>query len=409
MPTGREPSETRVIILGSTGSVGTQTVQVIEHLNALAQRGEHPRRYRVVGLASGKNGAQLAEQAASLGVASLAIADPDADCDRPAGCALRRGPDAAEQLVRETETDVIVAAIVGIAGLASVHAAVELGRKVLLANKETLVAAGGLIVPLAAETGARLLPLDSEHSALWQCLGLDHAPPYQLPEHVERLILTASGGALRDWPADRVAEATAPDALAHPTWDMGAKVTIDSASLTNKAFELLEAHWLFGAPGDRLEAVIHPQSIVHSLVEFRDGALLAQLGDPDMRTPIQIALAWPDRPDACARRMDLTSLARLDFAAPDLERFPALGLAHEVMRIDADAGHPTTAGAAFNGANEEAVRAFLAGEIRFATLAETTIEAVRSTKHKRLKSIRSAIEADEESRAIARDALAAAR
>ncbi len=355
----------RITILGSTGSIGTQTLGVLAHLNDLHTRGTFPDRFEVAALAAGRNAALLAEQARRWHVREIALADGGAGADRLPGVRLRVGPSAAEQLVHEVPCDVVLAAMVGAAGLPATLAAVELGRTVALANKETLVAAGSLVVPAAQRSGSRLLPVDSEHSAVWQCLagpGIPVAPPLRLDARVSRVVLTASGGPFRTWPRDAMNAALAADALKHPTWTMGAKVTIDSASLMNKALELVEAHWLFGLAPDRLGAVIHPQSIIHAFVEFADGSVLAQAGSPDMRTPIQVALAHPHRVSGLAPRVDPAALSRLDFEPPDPERFPALGLATDVM------GAGGTSGAIVNAANEAAVLAFLAGRIRFGRL-----------------------------------------
>lgn len=344
-----------MIVLGSTGSIGTQTLDVLGHLNALYAAGAHEHRYEVVGLVAGRNEALLNEQARRHpGARAIAVAGTANSTS---------GQDAAERLVRETPCEIVVAAISGAAGLRATLAAAELGRDIALANKETLVAAGALITAACRASGSRLLPVDSEHSALWQCLQgstavggvmtAAAAPPVSLGAQVARLVLTASGGALRDWPRERAYHATPAEALAHPTWTMGAKVTLDSASLTNKAFEVIEAHWLFGVPAERIDVLIHPQSIVHSLVEFADGSVLAQLGSPDMRGPIQYALTHPNRPARRARALDLAAMSRLDFSPPDLERFPALALAYRVIR---EGG---TSGAVFNAASEEATSIFL--------------------------------------------------
>ncbi|MGQ0628781.1 MAG: 1-deoxy-D-xylulose-5-phosphate reductoisomerase [Phycisphaerales bacterium] len=351
------PALCRVLLLGSTGSIGTQTLDVITHLNGLHAKGEHPTRYEVVGLAAGRNARLLGEQAAGFKVREVALLEGGENLH---GLCPRLGPGAAERLVREVDAHVVVAAMVGASGLPATLAAVELGRDVALANKETLVAAGTLIVPAARASGSRLLPVDSEHSAVWQCL---HAgaptgpvcPPCVIDHSVKSIVLTASGGPFRTWSRDRAYHATPAQALAHPTWSMGAKVTVDSASLTNKAFEVIEAHWLFGAPGDRIQVLVHPQSVVHSLVEFADGNVIAQLGPPDMRAPIQYALTFPHRAQGRSRRLDWLSLSRLEFEPPDTDRFPALRLAYRAI---AEGG---TAGAVFSAASEEAVNAFLAG------------------------------------------------
>jgi 1-deoxy-D-xylulose-5-phosphate reductoisomerase len=286
-------------------------------------------------------------------------------------------------------------ALVGSGGLPATLAAVKQGRRVALANKETLVAAGELVVAECARSGARLLPVDSEHSALWQSLacvcecGDGTLPPLaQLPAGVAKLILTASGGPFRTLDAKSTYNATPEQALKHPTWQMGPKVTIDSASLTNKALEILEAHWLFGATAEKIDVLIHPQSIVHSLVEYADGSVIAQLGANDMRTPIQYALSHPHRPAGVSRKLDLAALSRLDFNQADHERFPALGLAYDVIRAGGSSG------AVFNAANEAAVAAFLDRRIPFGRIAELTRDALREVGSSPLSSLDDALAAD---------------
>jgi 1-deoxy-D-xylulose-5-phosphate reductoisomerase len=406
---GAPVRERRVIVLGSAGSIGTQTLDVIEHLNRLHERGEHPTRTRVVGLATGANAQVLAEQQRRFGVPRVAITRPG---DAAAG--LRGaivGPDSAEALVREVEADLVVAAIVGVAGLPATLAAVELGRDVALANKETLVAAGELVIPAARRSGARLLPVDSEHCALWQCVqgrheagaacghhGHDGAacPPCAGLSSVRRVFLTASGGPFRTWTRERIRAATPDEALKHPTWAMGPKVTIDSATLTNKALEVIEAHWLFGLPAESIEVLVHPQSLVHAIVEFDDGAALAQLGASDMRCPIQYALTWPYRPTGASRRLDFAALRSLDFEPPDLERFPALGMAWKVIRAGG------TAGAVFNAANEAAVNLFLerdhAKAISFGAIAERTVAAFEALGSHPVRTLDDVLRADAQAR-----------
>ncbi len=389
----------RVLILGSTGSIGTQTIEVIEHLNALHAQGLWPTRFEVVGLAAGRNADALARQADQLDVRDVAICSGDVQL---AEGNVRRGPDAAAELVHDVDCDLVLAAMVGFAGLPATLEATNRGIDVALANKETLVAAGELVVPAAVRTGAAILPVDSEHSAIWQCLGGVHwtggdpspRPPVDLSMHVESLILTASGGPFREKTADEVYSATPDDALRHPTWSMGPKVTVDSASLTNKAFEIIEAHWLFGLPGHRIRVLVHPQSIVHSLVTFDDGTMIAQLGAPDMRTPIQYALTFPKRAPACGHNLSPAALSDLSFAEPDTDRFPALRLAQDVI----DRGG--TAGAVFNGANERAVELFLDRRIPFGRIAELTAEAVRTIGSSPLRDLNDAVEADRAARAL---------
>lgn len=393
---------TRIIVLGSTGSIGRQTLEVVASLNESAFEGRFPRRVEVVGLAAGSDPFALAEQGAEFGVGDLALARDDAEArSRLDPFRARFGADAAETLVREVECDLVVSAIVGFAGLSATFAAVELGRDVALANKETLAAAGSLMVETARRTGARLLPVDSEHSGVWQCLlGLSDAaapfaPPCALGASVRRVTLTASGGALRDWPLDRLERATAGDALAHPTWSMGPKVTIDCASLMNKALELIEAHWLFGLKSDRLGAIVHPQSIVHALIETADGSVLAQLGAPDMRTPIQVALTFPDRAPVAHERLDLARLSTLEFRPIDDRRYPAYALAKRVM--DAPSQHGSL-GAVLNAANEEAVGAFMRGDIGFGAIARTVREAMETIDARPVRTLDDVLAADAEAR-----------
>lgn len=393
----------RVIILGSTGSIGTQTIEVVRHLNALAARGESGVRFDVVGLATGRSAEAAFAQAAELGVRDVAVATLNG-AQAPAGVRLLHGPDAARDLVERIDADIVVGAMVGSAGVPATIAALRKGADVALANKETLVAAGEIVTKIAKESGARLLPVDSEHSAIWQCLsgreGGHIAPPCALEAGVRRLILTASGGALRHKNRHETYHASVEDALAHPNWAMGAKVTIDSASLTNKALEVIEAHWLFGLSADRIGVVIHPQSIVHSFVEFADSSVLAQLGAPDMKTPIHYALVFPARVEGCSRRLDFGALSRLDFEEPDTERFPALALGFRVVR---EGG---TSGAVFNGANEAGVEAFIQKKIPFGRVAELSREAMDAVGASPMRDLSDAEEADREARRFVSAALA---
>ncbi len=396
----------RVIVLGSTGSIGTQTLEVIEHLNALHARGEFADRFQVVGLAAGRNAELLEAQARRFGVrqTSLHMLESDQLSLLQESCSgagddwsTRRGDEAATKLVQQVDCDIVVAAITGVAGLPATLAAVELGRDIALANKETLVAAGSLIVPAARRSGSKLLPVDSEHSGVWQCLGNREAgapPPLALAldREVTRIILTASGGPFRTWTKDRIDNATVKEALNHPTWSMGKKVTIDSASLMNKALEIIEAHWLFGLSGDKIQAMIHPQSIVHAMVEFADGSVVTQMGAPDMRTPIQHALTWPGRAHGCSKRID--SLTRLDFEEPDVTRFPALKLAYCAI---AEGGN---SGAVLNAANEAAVLAFLEGRISFGRIAELARRAMDTVPVRAVSSVEDVLDADRLARAV---------
>ncbi len=395
----------RILILGSTGSIGTQTLDVIEHLNALHAAGKHAFGYKVVGLAAGRNHALLTEQASRFGVCDIALAGSGEALNGTHDMRVRHGTDGAERLVREVDADIVVASMVGASGLPATLAAVQLGHDVALANKETLVAAGSLIVPAARASGSKLLPVDSEHAAVWQCLqnGQQPCPPMVVATDVSRIVLTASGGPFRTWSRERAYNATPKEALAHPTWTMGAKVTIDSASLTNKAFEVIEAHWLFGAPAERIGVLIHPQSIVHSLVEYADGNVIAQLGPPDMRAPIQYALTFPVRDDGRSHKMDFSKLSKLEFEEPDLERFPALALAYRVIREGGSSG------AVFNAASEEAVNAFLdtgGPGLAFGRIPELAREAMDHFGVRAIASLADVLEADRLAREFVRERIA---
>lgn len=324
-----------------------------------------PGEFEVVGLAAGSSWQRLAEQAERLRPTAIALFDADAatrasDQLRQSGVDTRvlGGPGALVELVKETPCDFVLAGIVGVAGLAATLTAVEMGITVGLANKESLVVAGELMVEAAARSGAQLIPVDSEHSAVFQSL---HSGRH---EEIERIVLTASGGPFRTWTMEQMKSARKADALKHPTWEMGPKITIDSATMMNKALEIIEAKWLFNVDADRIEVLIHPESIIHSMVAFRDGSVVAQLGSPDMRTPIQYAMTYPQRLAGCCDRVDFSRLGRMHFEPPDEDRFPSLRLGREVARQGG------TAGAAFNAANEAAVDAFRNDRIRFLQIVE---------------------------------------
>ena len=340
----------RISIFGATGSVGEQTVDLI-------QRAGGPDAYRTVALTGGRNIARLAEQARALRAELAVCADPaDLPALRAALAGTATEAAAGPQAIAEAAdrpADWVMSAIVGAAGLVPGLRALSHGSTLALANKESLVTAGQLLMSTAAAHGARILPVDSEHSAIFQALiGEDLAA-------VDRIILTASGGALRDWPMEALAAATVKDALAHPNWAMGQRITIDSASMFNKALEVIETREYFGIEPDRIEVIVHPESIIHSMVGFHDGAIMAHLGSPDMRHPIGYALNWPDRAPLPVARLDLAQLSTLTFRAPDMTRYPALRLAREVMAVRG------LAGAAFNAAKEVALDGFLAGRIGF--------------------------------------------
>jgi 1-deoxy-D-xylulose-5-phosphate reductoisomerase len=356
IPQGRSLS-----ILGSTGSIGTSTLDLVAR---------HRDRFRIDVLAANTNVALLASQARAFSAELAVVADESRLAeleDRLAGAGIATA--GGEQALIEAASrpvDILMAAIVGSAGLAPTLSAVRRGTTVALANKECLVSAGDLFMREIAAAGGVLLPVDSEHSAIFQVLD-----PAQRA-HVSRIVLTASGGPFRDWGLEAMRAATPEQALRHPNWEMGPKLTIDSATMMNKGLELIEAHHLFAMPEDRLDVVVHPQSVVHSMVEYADGSVLAQMGTPDMRTPIAYALAWPDRMAAPTARLDLRRIGQLTFEAVDAERFPAIGLALECLRRGC--GAPTV----LNAANEVAVAAFLGGRIRFleiVDLVRRTVEA----------------------------------
>jgi len=375
----------RIAILGATGSIGKSTLDLIER---------SPERFEVVAVTAATNSEALADIARRTGAKLAVVADDARLSDlqvRLAGTDCRAA--SGEQALIDAATvdaDLVIAAIVGCAGLKPVMAAVEAGRTVALANKEALVTAGELMTGAAARHGAILLPVDSEHNAIFQCLaGSDK-------DDVARIILTASGGPFRTASAETIAAATPEQAVAHPNWSMGAKISVDSATLMNKGLELIEAHYLFGLPSNRIDILIHPQSVIHSMVEFVDGSVLAQLGSPDMRIPIAYALAWPERMETPAQRLDLAAVARLDFEAPDVGRFPALGVAREAL--EAGGAAPIV----LNAANEVAVASFLSGEIRFTDIVRVVEEALGDAQARAPQSVGDVLEIDRVTRSRVR-------
>jgi 1-deoxy-D-xylulose-5-phosphate reductoisomerase len=344
----------RVTILGSTGSVGQNTIDLLLR---------HPNEFTVEALTANRNAALLAEQARGTRARFAVVADPAEYAtlkDALAGSGIEAACGAAALVeAAERPADWVMAGIVGAAGLMPTLAAIRLGRIVALANKEVLVCAGALFMQEVAAHGATLLPVDSEHNAIWQCFDFDRA------ETIEKITLTCSGGPFRERSVDDMRDVTPAQAVAHPIWNMGAKISIDSATLMNKGLEVIEAHHLFRLPADRIDVVVHPQSVIHSMVSYRDGSVLAHLGSPDMRTPIAYTLGWPDRIAAPSKRLDLAAVGRLTFEAPDEQRFPALRLAREAL---ASGGCSATV---LNAANETAVHAFLAGNIGFLDIAAT--------------------------------------
>jgi 1-deoxy-D-xylulose-5-phosphate reductoisomerase len=371
----------KLSILGATGSIGKSTLDLVER---------SPEDFEVVALTAASNVAALADAARRTHAKLAVIADEGRlkdleDALRGSGCRISAGQ---EGLVEAAtgEADLVMAAIVGCAGLMPTMAAVESGKTVALANKEALVTAGALMTEAAARHNAALLPVDSEHNAIFQCLAGSSR------DHVARIILTASGGPFRTTSAEQMRSVTPAQAVAHPKWTMGAKISVDSATLMNKGLELIEAHYLFGLPSERIDVLVHPQSVVHSLVEFVDGSVLAQLGSPDMRVPIAHALAWPERMATPAQRLDLAAIARLEFEAPDLGRFPALRLAREAL--EAGGAAPII----LNAANEVAVASFLDGRIPFPDIARLVESALEGNRRNAPSSLRDVIEIDGEVR-----------
>ena len=369
----------RLSILGSTGSIGVQALDVVSR---------SPGRFAVVGLSAGRNVERLAEQVRTFRPLLVSVSDAPAAADLrerlgAAAPEIRHGEEGAVAVASLAEADFVLAAISGGAGLRSTAAAVEAGKPVGLANKESLVLAGELIMRRAAERGVTLLPVDSEHSAIFQSLaGHNRA-------EVRRLILTASGGPLRNHAADRLPQVTPAEALRHPNWSMGAKITIDSATLMNKGLEVIEARWLFDVPPGRIDILVHPESIVHSMVEYVDGQVVAQLGVSDMRGPISYALAWPERLPLDLPPLDLARLGRLTLEPPDPARFPAYTLAYRALELGG------TAPAVLSGADEAAVEAFLQKRCLFTDIAELCAGALERHAVEPLRSVAQALEASE--------------
>ncbi len=384
-----------VTVLGSTGSIGASTLDVIAR---------HPDRYRVEALtanqgvegmlaqcerfrpklavmADERSGRRLAKGLAERGVATEVL------------CGLR----GLEIAAAMPDADYVMAAIVGAAGLLPTLAAVRAGKRVLLANKEVLVMAGHFFIQEARDQRAEILPIDSEHNAVFQCMPQNDVRNLDA-RGVKRILLTASGGPFRTLPLAALAGVTPDQACAHPNWDMGRKISVDSATMMNKGLEVIEAHWLFHAPAERIQVVLHPQSVIHSLVEYVDGSVLAQLGNPDMRTPIAHAMAWPDRIESGVASLDLFQVARLDFEAPDLQRFPCLGLAFAAIETGG------TAPAILNAANEVAVAAFLDRQLPFTAIAEVVAETLQRLPATRPDSLEQLLQLDAEARKVAEQA-----
>ncbi len=379
----------RLTLLGATGSIGEQTLDIVR---------ENPDRFEVRTLTAHRNWERLAAQAREWDADTAVIADerfyaPLRDALAGTDTKVYAGSEAVAQVAGAASTDVVVNALVGYAGLAPTVAALRAGKKLALANKESLVVGGETVMRLSAEHRAPILPIDSEHSAIFQCLAGEQSP-------VRRLIITCSGGAFRDLRRDELAHVTVEQALRHPQWQMGAKITIDSSTLVNKGFEVIEAHWLFGTPAERISVVLHPQSIVHSMVEFEDGAIKAQLGSPDMRMPISYALLFPQRAERPGECFDFTAHPQLTFAEVDRVKYPALDIAYDCLRRGG------TAACTMNGANEVAVGAFLARRCGWLDIVRTIEHALGKASFAARPTLDDYAAADSEARALATDFLA---
>lgn len=372
----------RIVILGSTGSIGENALGVVRHLAD---------RLRVTGLVACQRVGRLAEQAREFGCAWAYTAwdegRPGLTGALPAGCRSLAGEDELLAAVTADDVDMVLCAIVGTSGLAPVLAAIRAGKDIALASKEILVMAGEIVMAEARRHGVRILPVDSEHCAIFQCLA-GQPPP-------ARIVITASGGPFRDRPDLDLSTVTPEMALAHPTWSMGAKISVDSATLMNKGLEVIEARWLFGLEPQQIEAVVHPQSIIHSMVEFADGSILAQMGYPDMQLPIQYCLTYPERVSGPVRRMDFRQLHTLTFAPPDPTRFPALRLAHEALRVGG------ICPCAFNAANEVAVARFLDRRLSFPGIWQVVEEVLAATAPGHPRTLDEILLGDRQARALA--------
>lgn len=370
-----------IAILGATGSIGTQALDLVRR---------YPDRFEATCLVAGRSAEKLFDLVREFRpkVAALAV-EPKELPDDVKFCQWIFGEDCPVRALEAARPDDALCAIVGVAGLDAAWTALDVCSRVLLANKEALVTGGALVMDRAARLGKPLLPVDSEHSAIFQCLQARADNP------VRRLHLTASGGALRDWPKEKMAAATVRDVLAHPTWRMGGKITVDCATMVNKGLEVIEARWLFDMPPERINVVVHPQSVIHSMIEFEDGAVLAQLGRPDMRGPIGYAMGYPERLPYGAEPLDFAALSKLDFAAPDMERFPGLALARAAL----EEGGSTPV--ILNGANEAAVAAFLEERIPFGRIAEIIAETMNACPRFAIDEIGDVHAADAQARAVA--------
>jgi 1-deoxy-D-xylulose-5-phosphate reductoisomerase len=385
----------KLTVLGATGSIGVSTLDVVAR---------HPDRFEVIALTGHRRVDILAEQCRRFSprYAVVGSAEDAATLQSLIGrnTEVLYGPKALEQVAALSEVDAVMAAIVGAAGLAPTLAAAQAGKRILLANKEALVMAGPVFMAQVKSSGALLLPIDSEHNAVFQSLPHDYRGT-PVRRGIRRILLTASGGPFRTRTPESLRDVTPEQAVAHPNWSMGQKISVDSATMMNKGLEVIEAHWLFDVPADKIEVVIHPQSVVHSMVDYEDGSVLAQLGNPDMRTPIAHALAWPERIYSGVTSLDLCAIGRLDFEPPDLSRFPCLSLAYQALQQGGNAP------AVLNAANEVAVDAFLQRKVGFTRIADVIASALDSVAAEDLPDIPAVMAADQAGRVAARAALAA--
>lgn len=388
-----------VTILGATGSIGQSTLSVIS---------QHPDQFRVVGLTANKNINQLYQQCLQFKPEFAVVLDAArgqqlAQRLKAAGLStvVSVGKEAITQLAGDDSSQIVVSAIVGAAGLLPTLAAIKAGKRVLLANKEALVMGGDYFMSAVAKHKATLLPIDSEHNAIFQSLPTGFLPGYKKLSGVHAIILTASGGPFRLTPINELSSVTPVQAMAHPNWQMGAKISVDSATMMNKGLEVIEAFWLFGLPITQIRVVIHPQSMIHSLVEYEDGSLLSQMGVPDMRIPIAHSLAWPKRITSGAKRLDLVEMGRLDFEAPDVRRFPCLRLAYQALKAGG------TATAILNAANEVAVEAFCCNQLKFTQIASLIDMVMQKAEISTVTDLETLIESDQKTRSLAGDLVGA--
>ncbi|MBT8614103.1 1-deoxy-D-xylulose-5-phosphate reductoisomerase [Polynucleobacter paneuropaeus] len=390
-------SKRRIAILGSTGSIGTNTLDVIR---------AHPERFEVVALTAAKQVERLAEQCVEFKPRVAVVSDAGSAkklsellLAKQVSTQVLYGPDALITAVLESDCDTVMAAIVGAAGLLPTLAAAKAGKRILLANKEALVMSGNLFMDAVRQGGGELLPIDSEHNAIFQCLPVHYSKSPSQHHGVEELWLTASGGPFRNTPIAELSQVTPEQACAHPNWVMGRKISVDSATMMNKGLEVIEAYWLFGLPIEKIQVLIHPQSVVHSMVRYCDGSVIAQMGQPDMRTPIAYGLAWPDRITAGVQSLSLTQQAALNFMEPDLQHFPCLSLAFQAGKQGG------TAPVILNAANEIAVAAFLDNSLQYLQIPEVVERVLNTTPPSTLSSLEDILEVDAKSRVLATDVI----